>query len=147
MEVFGVMKVPCVLCVAAASMLLLVGCGSSGPETYTVSGTVTFDGAPVAEGDISFWDPDRQVGACGGKIVDGSYSFESSPGKKNVDITAYRAIPGKMDTTSNPGEETPMMEMYIPEMYNTPASVRPTTLSAEVVDANIEGLDFPLVSE
>lgn len=139
------MRVPSVLCVFAALMLLLVGCGSSGPETFTVSGTVTLDGEPVVQGDISFWDPERQVGACGGKIVDGQYSFESSPGSKNVDITAYRET-GEMDTTSNPGEEAPMLEMYIPTKYNTPTSDAPTTLKAEVKDADIVGLDFDLVS-
>lgn len=141
------MKVPSVLCVFAALMLLLVGCGSSGPETFTVSGTVTLDGEPVVQGDISFWDPERQVGACGGKIVDGKYSFESSPGSKNVDITAYREVPGEVDTTSNPGEEAPVLEMYIPAKYNTETSDAPTTLKAEVKDADIDGLEFTLTSQ
>ncbi|MEZ5952336.1 MAG: hypothetical protein R3C12_24725 [Planctomycetaceae bacterium] len=38
-------------------------------------------------------------------------------GQQAVSITATREVPGKFDT-SNPGEQTPVVEQYIPDKYN-----------------------------
>lgn len=118
--------------------MLFAGCGPQGPKTYTVSGTVTFDGQPVAEGEIAFRDAAGQERGYGGKITAGKYSFESTPGSKTVEITAMREIPGKM-VEDNPGEKTPAMEMYIPAKYNSE-----TTLTAEVSDSGENVLNFDL---
>ena len=120
-----------------APVFLLVGCGPSTPEKHTVQGTVTFDGAAVAEGDIIFRDAAGQTRSYGGKILDGEFSFESSPGSKIVEITAMREVPGEMDT-SNPGEEIPLRKQYIPAIYNTE-----TTLTAEVAPQSGR-IDFEL---
>ena len=134
------MKSLCTFTLFACSMLLLAGCpGPAAPENQTVTGTVTFDGEPVAEGEIVFRDTDGQTRSCGGQIVDGTYSFEASPGSKKVEITALRVVPGKMDT-SNPGQEVPLKEPYIPAKYNTES-----TLTAEVSGA--DPIDFALTSE
>lgn len=125
----------------AILMLLLAGCGSSGPQTYTVSGTVTFDGAPVAEGQIIFRDPAGQLPTAAGPIAAGQFSFESQPGPKKVEITAMRDIPGKMDT-SNPGEAVPMREMYIPASYNSNSN-----LTAEVSPSGDNQFTFDLKSK
>ncbi len=123
-----------------APTFLLVGCGPPTSETHTVQGTVTFDGAAVAEGDIIFRDGAGQTRSYGGKILDGEFSFESSPGSKIVEISAMREVPGEMDT-SNPGEEIPLREQYIPATYNTE-----TTLTAEV-SAESGSIDFELGSD
>ena len=131
------MKLVCVFLVPLS--LLSLGCGSgAGPETIAVTGTVTYDGVPVADGDIIFRDATGQTRSCGGRIIDGKYSFDASPGSKTVEITAMRDVPGKMDTQSNPGESVPLREMYIPAKYNTE-----TTLTAEVNDSG-DPIDFPL---
>jgi hypothetical protein len=134
------MKKLCRVCVLLVTLLLFVGCGSGGPETHTVTGTVTLDGTPIAAGDITFRDAAGQIGSSAGKIIDGKFSFESSPGSKRVEIMAMRDVPGKMDT-SNPGEEVPMREQYIPASYNTE-----TTLTAEV-SAQSKSFDFDLTSQ
>ncbi len=123
----------------AASAMIFAGCGPSGPVTHSVSGAVTFDGAPVTDGEIVFRDAAGQEKSYGGPIADGKYSFESSPGKKTVEISAMREVPGKMDT-SNPGEEVPLREQYIPEKFNGASE-----LTAEVTDS--EPIDFDLKSE
>lgn len=129
------------VCALLAPLVLSsLGCGSdAGPESITVSGKVTFDGVPIAEGDIVFRDAEGIVRGCGGKITNGEYSFEASPGSKTVEITAMREVPGKMDT-SNPGESVPLMEMYIPAKYNTE-----TTETAEVTDSGGDKFDFALM--
>ncbi len=114
------------------------GCGPTGPETYDVSGTVALDGEPVESGNIVFRDVAGKDKSYGGKVTNGQFSFESSPGEKKVEITAMREVPGEVDT-SNPGEEAPVLEQYIPEQYNAES-----TLTVEVTGA--EKFDFDLKS-
>ena len=131
------MRSLCVFTLFAASVLILGGCGGGGPETHPVLGTVTFDGDPVTNGEIVFRDAAGASKSYGGPITDGKYSFDSSPGNKNVEISAMREVPGQMDTESNPGESVPMMEQYIPEKYNTA-----TTLTAEVSGSGETNFDL-----
>lgn len=121
--------------------LLLSGCGSSGPQTYAVSGNVTFDGTPVAEGQIIFRDEAGQISTAAGPITAGQFSFPSQAGRKRVEITAMRDIPGKMDR-ANPGEAVPAREMYIPAPYNTKS-----TLTAEVSPSGKNQFTFELKSK
>ena len=125
------MRSLCIFCLLIVSSLVFVGCG---PATYTVTGTVTFEGTPVAEGEIVFLDAAGKNKSYGGQITDGEYSFESSPGKKTVEISVVREVPGEMDTTSNPGESVRLVESYIPE----------TELTAEVRESGDNKIDFTL---
>src|ERR1700722_19598141 len=74
-------------------LLLIVGC-ASGPTMYTVEGTVSIDGQPIAAGDIIFDSLDPHVPSAAGKITDGAYLFKTQAGPKRVRIYATRAIPG-----------------------------------------------------
>ena len=48
----------------AAALMVLAGCGQSGPTYYHVSGTVTFAGSPVPKGTVMF-EPDAAKGVRG----------------------------------------------------------------------------------
>lgn len=134
------MKVVMVCLVAVCGSLSLTGCGGSGgPATYTVSGTVTLDGAPVPTGKIAFRDPEGAVASAGGDITDGQFTIKSQPGRKQVEITAHRET-GEFDE-SNPGEKIPLREQYIPARYNSE-----TTLEEEV-QAGSNQFTFELTSE
>jgi hypothetical protein len=118
----------------AAAVLALCGCGG---DTVTVSGTVTFEGKPVSQGDIIFTDPEGKVAPDAGKIRDGSYSVSVKPGKKKVEIRASKPIalpPGK----KGPMGESEMWMDYIPAKYNTKSE-----LAAEVSSASTKH-DFTL---
>lgn len=119
----------------------LTGCGAKGPATCPVSGTITFDGQPVRVGQIIFRPVDDQSASSAGQIREGKFSFASLPGKKRVEILATREIPGRFDE-SNPGEKTPLQEMYIPAKYN-----RQTELTAEVVVDGANQFDFALTGK
>jgi hypothetical protein len=134
------MRILVALSLFAVGAVLLAGCGKdAAPETLDVSGTVTLDGTPVARGQIIFSDPSRQTRSSSGEVVDGKFTFTASPGSKRVEITAMREVPGKMDT-SNPGEERPLMEQYIPGKYNSDS-----TLTADVA-AGSTTFEFKLES-
>ena len=112
------------MCRCSVSLLVLlagislVGCGGSqGPATYPVQGTITFDGVPVAQGQIIFRPVDTQLLPQAVNFTDGKYTVRLNAGQQAVSITATREVPDKFDT-SNPGEQTPVVEQYIPDKYN-----------------------------
>ncbi len=120
---------------------MIVGCGGSGPATVSVSGSVTVDGEPVPEGTIYFRDQDGG-NSYAGKIRDGQYEAKVTPGGKTVEIIGYREVPGKV-REDNPGEKTPVRQMYIPKQYN-----RESTLQLELpTNPNKQQEDFDLKTD
>lgn len=121
---------------------ILSGCGGgdAGPTTYPVTGKVTVDGEPLAEGNIIFRDAEGKAASGAGKIEQGAFSFETVAGKKAVVITANREIPGKTVAGGAPDEPpVPAVEQYLPAEYN-----EKTTLEAEVSEAGPNEFTFEL---
>ncbi len=114
---------------------LLAGCGSA--EFETVTGTVTFDGQPVANGDILFQPADPKYGPDAGKISDGKFTFPARPGSRKVLIRAERLVPGKKGPM---GEDA--HEGYIPAKYNDD-----TILTADVKPRSKNDFSFALTSK
>jgi hypothetical protein len=132
----------CLLSCLALIAGITMGCGGEqGPATYPVTGTVTFDGAPVEEGRIQF-TPVSGARSFAAEIKNGQYSLESETGKMKVEITASRLIPGKFDTSNPDDEPQPVGEMYIPAKYNAD-----TTLEAEITESGENKFDFALTAE
>ena len=122
-------------------MLLVVGCGPSG-DRRSLSGTVTLDGQPLAEGSIAFrpeYETDSPTG--GGKIQDGKFAIKSDAGLHvgsfRVEITASR--PTGQKTYDEMGNEIDEWAQYLPERYNSQSE-----LTAEVTDGGPNEFDFPL---
>ena len=109
---------------AAAVMLPLAGCSDAppGPRLVPVTGTVSYDGKPLPDGDIMFVPADKSVGPEATKIKDGKYSFKAREGKNRVEVTASRPVPGKKGPM---GEDA--FKSYIPTKYN-----QKSELTAEV---------------
>jgi hypothetical protein len=57
------------------ALLLLIGCGPSGPKTAPVKGTITYKGAPVPQGTIMF-QPDSGPAATA-EINNGAYVLKT----------------------------------------------------------------------
>ncbi len=106
-------------------LLLCAGCGTNGPKTYEVTGTVAFDGQPVAAGEIIFRSPEGDQKSWAGKITDGRYQLRSTAGNKRVEITAVPEIRSTSNSAS--GEPEFVRPTTIPAKYN-----KQSTLSAEV---------------
>ncbi|MFG0262992.1 MAG: hypothetical protein ACF788_11425 [Novipirellula sp. JB048] len=123
------------------ALSLSVGCGGgSDLDLHPVTGTVTFDGEPIPEGRVQFRALEGDQRSFAGKIENGAYSVETFTGPMRVEVRASRLIPGKFDETSNPGEKTPVGEMYIPEKYNSRSE-----LSADI-PAGGDVVNFDLTS-
>ncbi len=114
---------------------LLTGCGK--PEFETVTGTVTFDGKPVPEGDIRFEPADPKYGPDAEKIINGKFSVQVRPGTRKVTIRATKLVPGKQGPM---GEDA--YEDYIPANYNDN-----TTLTADVISGKKNEISFSLKSK
>ena len=123
------------------AVLSSAGCGSapSGPKLERVTGKVTFKGEPIKEGDITVV-PVGEGTSAGGKIIDGQFSLEVSPGKKIVRIEALRDVPGKF-REDNPGEKIQVREQFIPEKFNSKS-----TLELEVTSGGPNEKTFDLSS-
>jgi hypothetical protein len=120
-------------CFAFTSLLMIAGCGPSGPKTYEVTGTVTYDGKPVEKGEIIFHATDGKGSADVGQIVDGKYTLQATDGPKRVEITATRE-------SSKPAPDgLPNYESYIPKQYNNES-----TLTAEVKPSGENTFSFDL---
>ncbi len=103
---------------AAAGSLACSACGAGddGEARYKVSGTVTYQGAYLAHGDISFVPVDLATGRAASSTIDnGSYTLSTLgdrdgalPGQykvtvisKDVDLTQIKPAPGR--SRPNPG--------------------------------------------
>ncbi len=73
----------------AVALCVIAGCG---PSSSTVSGKVTLDGQPLANGSISFTPEDGQTATAGAAITNGAYTVELPPGKKRVEISATKVV-------------------------------------------------------
>jgi hypothetical protein len=117
----------------ATLLTLSVTFGCSRSDKVEVSGAVTWEGAPLPDGSITFFPLDPHIAATAGSIVDGAYTFEAKPGKSRVEITSYR-LNGKFTPAGKP-----IGEMYIPDRYNTNS-----TLTADVALDSDNQFNFDL---
>ncbi len=121
---------------------VFTGCGakSQGPQTTTVSGPITLDGAAISEGHIIFKRLDGNLKSFGGQIKNGHYSIQAEPGEVAVSVVATREVPGKFSTEN--GMKEPLVESYIPERYNSK-----TELKLTVTDQKQQSAPFELTSK
>ncbi len=124
--------------------MLCFGCGGSGedgPQTVPVSGLVTWEGAPVDDGDIAFVPAEPSLAQEGGRISEGHFEMQAKPGKNTIRITASRVVPGQTSTGAH-GEELPVKEQFIPAKYNSSSE-----LTVEVSEAGPNEFSFNLTEQ
>ena len=103
------------LCVAGVS-----GCGGpSPPVTAPVSGTVSYDGKPIADGSITFAAVDGSCAPSVLQIAEGRYEGRVVVGEKRIEIRATRQAERTGSAATGPGgDEGPVLENFIPAAYN-----------------------------
>lgn len=121
--------VPCVV--------TLVGCGgATSPSPVVVTGTVQLDKQPLSEGEILFKIPGETPQIV--SIKDGKFSTTLTPGKRDVEILAYRqAQDFNMGGVIIKGSR----ENYVDEKFNTH-----TTLTAEITTDGPNEFSFSVTS-
>ncbi len=121
---------------ASVLLLTLAGCGGDGPRQYQVTGSVTFDGQPIEQGEIRFMPTEAGGTPYAGAIANGKFECKVTEGQKRVEISATREAP-----TPAP-DGLPNYVSYIPEEYNTQS-----TLTAEVKPGGDNTFTFDLKSQ
>lgn len=90
-------------------LVLISGCGESGPKRHRLTGTVKFDGAPLKYGTIYF-DPDQgNQGPQGfAEVIDGAYDTKANgrpgviSGKVVVRIMGFKEKPEASTSSDEP---------------------------------------------
>ena len=101
----------------ALAISVIAGCGEGGDQATApvpVSGTVTFEGQPVAGAYVAFRPEGKTRGGGGRAITDasGKYELKSPDGRLGAPVGNYRVI------VTN--EVTPMMGEYSPPPTTSP---------------------------
>ena len=101
---------------------LVCGCGPSGPATYPVSGTVTYQGEPLPLGIVMFMPEQGPSSQPAAIDQQGRYQLEATAGEHRV---AVIAVPpregGRPDPTLEGGFDytgVPPAKSLIPPKYN-----------------------------
>ena len=154
----GLLVAPLLVCVG------LVGCRKTGPVGNTISGKVTYKGAPVANGNIKFFTKDnqgfREVYA-GILKQDGRFSFSGVPAVGQVVVTVTPAFDPLADMAEkfkgtkemdegltkmkeamakNKGDASQRVATSVPTKYNAPST---TDLTWEIKEgANTKDFDL-----
>jgi hypothetical protein len=106
--------------------VVLGGCGGDrGPERVVVSGTVTYNGKPLANGKIRFVPTAAsQVPVSGVSFTDGAYRVVTSGGvpvgTHQVWIEGYRPIPMPANLVGPvpPHAKDGLLSQFLPKKYN-----------------------------
>jgi len=72
----------------AVAIVVVAGCGKKAPSYANVSGKVTYNGAPISKGQITFQIPGLPPSMA--EIVDGKYSGQAMVGSNTVSVSARR---------------------------------------------------------
>jgi len=107
-------------CCAAAFLAaaLVVGC-SGGGDYGDVSGTVTYDGTPVEDGQIKFEPADGKGQTGGAAIKGGKYAATKvSVGKMKVSVSGSKVTGKKKMYPTPDSPEMPITSEYLPAKYN-----------------------------
>jgi hypothetical protein len=104
------------------------GCsGPSQPITVPVSGTVSYDGKPIADGSITFAAVDGSCAPNVLQITEGRYEGRVVVGGKRIEIRAMRRVERTGSAATGPGgDEGPTLENFIPAAYNDASELTKT---------------------
>jgi hypothetical protein len=120
---------------------VVVGCARK--PSY-VTGTVTYEGAPVQSGYITFIPVDGQGASTGGQIVRGKYKVEDvSPGTKRVEIRAGAQLADMPDVDAPKTQPVGKAAPQRSDEELIPPDAEGNNVSVDIGKGN-QKIDFPL---
>jgi hypothetical protein len=121
-------------------VLLLAGCGESLPEgkpRAAISGTVTVDDKPLADGVVAFISQAEGVNDTL-PVTDGKFSGEVTAGERRVEIVGYKEAEAQAaGGYTPPGGATTSKENYLPAKYNTESTMKETVAAGKTFDFKV----------
>jgi hypothetical protein len=115
-------------------VMVFAGCGGDSLNRCSVSGTITLDGDPIADGYVTFKpEPGTACPVVAGRIKNGSYILPKKdgpvPGNYTVEVAAA-APTGKKVKSPYDGKESDEMASIIPTQYT---GISKSILTASIV--------------
>src|SRR5688572_3610664 len=107
-----------------AMVLLMLGCGQSGPDVAPVKGRVTLDGKPLETADVVFQPVDGEPPSTGRTDAEGRYELLYKRGITGARLGEHTV---RIEFTSNIVKNPP----NIPVRYNTGSELRAEVKSGE----------------
>ena len=121
---------------ATAVALVVTGCGAEGPPLGKVSGTVQYEGAPLADARVVF-RPEQGRTSVGMTDAAGGYTLEFTPGRggallgEHVVSITWEDLdapePDQVDGRGTAGKP----QVILPPAYNTRSKLRATVVAGE----------------
>lgn len=122
-------------------LLLASGCGESDPlNRQAVSGKITMDGEPLAEGTVEFTPVNNGVPS-GATVKDGVFTIPAEKGLPPGDYVVRVSAANPSGVTAEmPGESNLISAELIPERYNTKSelSFHVDENGSNVLDLNLK---------
>jgi len=109
--------------VAGGLVMFALGCGESDPlGRKAISGTVSFNGAPIERGNIGFQPVEKSTTSGGASIEAGKYSIPRQKGlpagKYRVTVNAPKGGGAQASKDAPPGDPLPPPQEMIPPEWN-----------------------------
>jgi hypothetical protein len=102
----------------------LTSLSSCGDGKSSVSGTVTFDGQPVASGTIAFVKTEGDLVREGAVIQNGEFQAALPPGKYKIELNAQKVVEKrKQKGFDGKEEEVEVTDELFPPRYNEKTEV------------------------
>ena len=122
-------------CLLAIIPAAAAGCGDgkTHPTLADVSGTVTLDGKPLADGEIAFVVTGEAPANI--PVKDGAFSGKAFSGKNRVEVRATKTLP--KSPKALPTDEAPKMNL-IPDRYNIRSTMETTVNAGGAKDLKFE---------
>ncbi len=121
--------------IVVLALFVLTGCKPAGPKLYPVTGAVTLDGQPLADGTVHFKIIDAGS-IFSFPVKEGKFAGQATEGRHRVEVVAYRLIPV-------PGE----MGGEVQQPLIAPRFNSMSTLSADVTPAGPNAFEFQVESK
>jgi hypothetical protein len=127
------------LCFFVGLMALVIGCARA-PDFCRVSGQVSFQSAPLAEGSIQFFSTGEHSGPAGGALIkDGVYQLPAEHGLKPGSYRVFITSPESMPELKTPEMSVPPVRERIPPKFNSESQIE-----IEVRSGQVNAFDFTI---
>jgi hypothetical protein len=134
------------LLLALGACILLSGCGQGGPKTYSVEGTVTYQGEPLPLGTVMFVPESGPPSKPAAIDANGHYRLETVAGKHRVQVVAMpERKGGRPDMNVEGGvdyTDVEEVESLIPAKYGR-FDTSGVTVTVEAAKTNTIPIDLP----
>lgn len=112
------------------ALVLIVGCGSDKP-IGTVKGRVSFDGQPLAKGQIRFVPADGKTAPVETEVADGAFTATLPEGDMRVEVRAPKVV-GKIKMYESPNSPVvDKVEEAVAPRFNVTSELKLTVRKGE----------------